>query len=470
MLRTLRNQVILSQILPLLVVIPLMGVVLIYALERRYFLPSLEKDLTGDAHFLVELTQDSPDLWQDPQKAQALVDRYNPGSGKRLMLLAADGRLLASNDPEDREQINQIIQHPGLRAASSGRVVVLTEYNTRLQGEVVDIFAPSSGPGGDIAGYVRLTYRIATVADELLQMRYLIVAILVFGLLLGAALGLVLALRIERPVERVTQAITDLARGDQNEQLAERGPEELRLLVKAVNHLVERLHNLENSRRQLLANLIHELGRPLGALRMGIQVLQRGAKQDPRLLDELLAGMDEETERLQHLLDDLAHLHDQVLGTLELRRQPVLLAEWLPGVLRAWREAAREKRLEWEVDIPNGLPAVRADPVRLAQVVENLVSNAIKYTPVGGSITITAGEGDERVWIRVSDTGPGIPPEEQEKIFLPFYRGNQGRRIQQGMGLGLTIARDLVTAHQGQITLESTPGLGSQFTVWLPKN
>jgi signal transduction histidine kinase len=103
-------------------------------------------------------------------------------------------------------------------------------------------------------------------------------------------------------------------------------------------------------------------------------------------------------------------------------------------------------------------------------VIGNLVDNAIKYTPPGHEVTISAGQEEDRAWVRVADTGPGIPPEEQALIFTPFYQGGHGRRIKQGMGLGLSIARDLAEAHNGQITLESTPGQGSQFTLWLPLN
>jgi signal transduction histidine kinase len=218
----------------------------------------------------------------------------------------------------------------------------------------------------------------------------------------------------------------------------------------------------------LLANLIHELGRPLGALRSAIQALAGGAARDPKLLVDLTTGMDEEAARLQHLLEELSHLHDQVLGTLELDYQPVNISEWLPVVLRPWQEAAQDKHLEWQTDIPADLPVISADPLRLASAVENLVSNAIKYTQSRGKVAIGATTNDGEVLIEVSDNGSGVSTDEQEKIFFPFYRGNQGKRFKQGMGLGLSIARDLVEAHGGSISLESKLGEGSRFTIHLP--
>jgi signal transduction histidine kinase len=266
----------------------------------------------------------------------------------------------------------------------------------------------------------------------------------------------------------VTRAINDLAYGNRQAQVAERGPEEIQLLAQAFNFLTERLNSLEKARRQLLANLVHELGRPLGALRSAIQALASGAGRDPQLLQDLTTGMDDEAARLQHLLEDLAHLHDQVLGNLELEFQDITLSEWLPKVVRPWQEAAYEKHLIWQTDIPTDLPVISADPTRLASVVENLVGNAIKYTPSGGTVSVSAGVEATEVFIQVNDTGLGITSDEQEKIFEPFYRGNQGRRFKEGMGLGLSIARDLVDAHGGKLTLDSIPGQGSRFTIHLP--
>jgi two-component system sensor histidine kinase BaeS len=169
------------------------------------------------------------------------------------------------------------------------------------------------------------------------------------------------------------------------------------------------------------------------------------------------------------LLDDLTHLYDQTLGSLELNRQPVALHSWLSQVAAPWRETAQEKGVQWQTDFPPNLPTVEIDPDRLAQALGNIVSNAIKFTPRRGSVEIHAGIEKDSIWIRVRDSGPGIPPEEQERVFTPFYRGSVGSRFPQGMGLGLSIARDLVNAHGGSIELDSALGAGSTFTIWLPQ-
>jgi signal transduction histidine kinase len=337
-----------------------------------------------------------------------------------------------------------------------------------MHAEVVDVFMPVTGPDGRVVGVVRLTRRLASVYELFLRLRYLIIAILFTGLLLGSAVGWVLALNLEQPLKRVTLAVHQLESGELQEPLAEDGPEEILTLIRSFNSFVERLQTLEQNRRQLLANLVHELGRPLGALHSAIQALTGGADCDEALRRELLGGMDTEIARLRRLLDDLAQLREQLTGTLELARQPVAIREWLTNLLATRKEAARQKGLQWQESIPSELPTLEIDPDRLAQAVANVVSNAIKYTPSGGTVSVEVGTDETQMYIRVADTGVGIPADELEYIFRPFYRGRTARRFPQGMGLGLSIAHDLVIAHGGRLKVESTPGQGSRFTVWLP--
>jgi signal transduction histidine kinase len=225
---------------------------------------------------------------------------------------------------------------------------------------------------------------------------------------------------------------------------------------------------LEETRRRSLANIVHELGRPLGAINTATYVLRQGAGEDPQVRDELLAGIEKAVLNMEPLLNDLSQLYGQVQGTVQLSTQPVNLNEWLQPSLLPWRTVAREKGLAWETDIAPDLPQMRIDPDRMNQVLGNLISNAIKYTPQGGTVSVQAEADDQIVIIAVCDDGLGIDPAEQERIFEPFYRSQAHRRFPQGLGLGLTIARDLVEAHGGALELDSTPGEGSCFRIKLP--
>jgi signal transduction histidine kinase len=468
MFRSLRSRLVLSHALPLLVIIPIIGVALTNLIETRVLLPSLAKALMTNAVLLADVAGDQTELWSNPIYAEYYLTHLRHDISAKVEFLTPGGQLLASSDPAEASRIGFVLDFAGVAKARAGQVASYTTYNIASPSEVIDVFVPVLNQNQSLVGILRMSYTYNTLSTEFTRSRYVIVAILAGGLFVGIALGWSLAVNLSKPIREVTQAINDLSHGNRQAKLAERGPEEIQLLAQSFNSLSERLSSMEKARRQLLANLVHELGRPLGALRSAIQALAGGAANDPQLLEDLTTGMDDQAARLQHLLEDLAHLHEQVLGTLEIEYQQVKISDWLPKVLRPWQESAQDKHLTWQTDIPADLPEISADPDRLASVVENLVSNAIKYTQTGGMVSISAlVEGDELL-IRVKDNGSGIAPDEQQKVFEPFYRGNQGRRFKQGMGLGLSIARDLIEAHGGRINLESNPGEGSLFTIHLP--
>ena len=468
MFSTLRRRFILSHVLPLLVIIPLTGIALIYVLETQVVLANLATEVEGQAALLAEIVSNRADIWSDPSAAQAFVAQVKPEITSRLMLLDPQGKLLASSDAADAARIGQSIQLPALASVLAGNENAHTVYGQNLNTEIVDVMEPVVAPDGRVIGVVRLTHQLATVYEQFFRLRTLIAVILGVALVLGVAVGWVLALNLERPLRQMTLAVYQLAGGQQLTPLPEQGPDEVRLLLRAFNTLTERLRNVEEARRQLLSSLVHELGTPLGALNSGIQALRGGADQQVELRQELLAGMAEEISKLRRLLDDLARLYDQFLGGVKLTMRPIVSSEWLPRALVTWRQAAQAKGLEWQLALPRELPTIQADPDRLAQVLGNLLSNAIKYTKPGGRVSVAAGRERDQVWIRVSDTGQGIPLDEQQLIFTPFYRGRSAGRFPKGMGLGLAIAKDLVDAHGGRLDVKSAPEAGAQFTIWLP--
>jgi signal transduction histidine kinase len=203
-------------------------------------------------------------------------------------------------------------------------------------------------------------------------------------------------------------------------------------------------------------------------MQSAIQALSQGAGKDVEFRQELLEGMQAQIDRLRPLLDNLAELHGQVLGSLELERAPTALAPWLRQVAIPWQAATEQKEAHWVMDVPDDLPSLTVDADRLEQAVGNLLSNAVKYTPPEGIVRLKAEATNNDVIIRIGDTGPGIPADEQSLIFKPFYRSRTESRFPQGMGLGLTIAYDIISAHGGQLELESVRDQGSDFIIRLP--
>jgi len=469
MFRTLRGRLILSHILPLLVVVPLMGIALIYLLEQFVLLPSLTTELKQQAALMVDLTETQRELWNDPAAAQAFVKNAGTRVTARLMLLDHQGNLLASSDAADADRIGQQLDLPDLPRVLSGETVTHQDYSRRLQADIADVLLPVQQSDGQLIGVVRLSYQLTSVYEQFNALRWLVVGVLIIGLALGAVVGWILALNLQRPIEQLTQTVDRLASDQAATPLPEPQPEEFALLVRSFNSLAERLHSLEEARHQLLANMVHELGRPLGALQSGVEALRGGADEDSALRQDLLTGIDAEIRRLRRLLDDLSRHYDQALGPLELNRHPIELNDWLMPLLVPWRESAERKGLHWTLTKASEPIAIEVDPDRLAQAVGNLISNAIKYTPAGGSMSITVEHEPAAAIIQVTDTGPGISPDDQAHLFEPFYRGHTARRFPQGVGLGLTIARDLVVAHGGRLEVKSSLGHGSRFTIWLPR-
>ncbi len=477
-MNSLRIRLIFSHIIPLVVIVPLVAVAIIYLLESQVLLSNLSTDLEKRAASIAATTIDQVDVWYDRANAQAFVRRTSSTINMPVMLLDPQGDLLASSNPTDVDQAGKALKLPGLDQALGGKTSLQLHYPNFLRPEFADIFMPVIASDGHVVGVIRLTDQLEGFQERFTQIRSLIAWVSLVGLLLGGLMGWILAHNLEKSLALATDAIVSLSERSENEMsisippVAEEGLAEIRLLIRAFNALTERLQTLEISRRRLLANLVHELGRPLGALSSAVQALENGADEDHRLQHELLTGMDGEISRLHDVLDDLAHLHDQTLGLQELNIEPTKVAPWLTNMLAPWRESAQAKQIVWQVDQADTSLTVKMDTDRISQALGNLLSNAIKYTPKKGRIIVSDGEKKTQAgtefFLRVSNSGPVLSSEEQKRIFAPFYRGRSATRFPQGMGLGLTIARDLAAAHGGRLEVEGEPGFGNHFTIWLP--
>lgn len=463
--RSLRARLLVNNLLPLVVILPVVGIVLANLLHTQVILANIASELTRQAVLVADFAASTSEVFNDLQSAKDFVARISSNVPAKVMLLDTQGRLLVSSDPGDAVLVGTLYTVPDVSRLIAENTRAAVSYG---EGQIQDIVVPVVSPTRVLIGYVRLANPLADVYQRVTDLRKWTLLVVLGGLLAGVLLSLLLARELERPLRRTTQAAYQLASGERLELLQEEGPQEVRVLVRAFNSLVDRLHTLEDARRRLLANLVHELGTPLGALRSAVQALSSGATDQPGLRDELLEGMDEELTLLQHLTEDLASLHGKELGLLDLSLQPLDVSEWLPRTLAPWGEAAQQKKLHWQTEIPSGLPTIQADPDRLSQALGNLLSNAIRYTPAGGSVQVSARQTNDVVQIEVQDNGPGIAADEIELIFQPFKRGKSARRFPDGMGLGLSIARDLVRAHGGDLRVVSAPVQGSRFTLEIP--
>jgi two-component system phosphate regulon sensor histidine kinase PhoR len=261
------------------------------------------------------------------------------------------------------------------------------------------------------------------------------------------------------PQERVLHASLAALRGDDGAVVG----------AVAVFHDVTELKQLEQARREFVANVSHELRTPLTAIKGYAETLLHGGLADPDSAAEFVRVIDRHAERLRLLIEDLLDLAAVEQGRARLDLLPTSAAEAAAQAVGVVRPAAEAKGQTLRIDVPESLPDCLADRDRLAQVLINLLDNAIKFTPAGGRIGIEARADGDRLEIAVRDTGPGIPQEDLGRIFERFYRVERSRdRREGGTGLGLAIAKHLVQAMDGSLEATSAPGAGSTFRVTLP--
>jgi two-component system phosphate regulon sensor histidine kinase PhoR len=265
-------------------------------------------------------------------------------------------------------------------------------------------------------------------------------------------------LRLSTPVERILQVHAEPLR---------LGPGETG--VAMVLHDITALRHLEQVRTEFVANVSHELRTPLTAIQGYLETLLGGAMEDPAHARRFLEVVFRHTARLGRLLNDLTDLSNIELGRVALDRGPVDIAEVVEGTLDIIRAKADAGGVRLEARLPDDLPPVQADRDRLAQILINLVDNAVKYTPGGGRVTVEGTAGVGLVEVAVADTGVGIPPADLPRVTERFYRVDKARsRELGGTGLGLAIVKHLVAAHGGTLVIESRLGEGTRARVTLP--
>jgi two-component system OmpR family sensor kinase len=279
-------------------------------------------------------------------------------------------------------------------------------------------------------------------------------------------LGLGLSRGLTAPVARLTAAARRIAGGDLSQRVPETGSAEMAVLGQAFNQMAADLEKAEELRRNLVADLAHELRTPLSVIQGNLRAILDGVYP---LEQAEIATLYDETRLLNRLVDDLRELALAEAGQLRLERQPVAPADVVNRAMESARIQAAAKGIALQTDLTEDLPLVDVDPQRIGQVLGNLLNNALVHTPSGGKIVVAAGARGSEVEFSVMDTGEGIPSEDLPYIFERFYRADRSRsRVTGGTGLGLAIARQLVEAHGGRIEVESEVGRGTQFTFTLP--
>jgi len=297
----------------------------------------------------------------------------------------------------------------------------------------------------------------------------MLVGAIVVVAFLGVGVSFLLTHLFSRQFSRAQRLAASVAKGNYGLRIPEEGPTELRDLSQYLNQMAEKLQEQLSARRRLLANVAHELARPLAGLQLGIESLRKGAIHDPDLADDLLVSMGQTIRRFEGLIDDITLAARPENNPIELQHTALAVEPFLKGVATRYWSLANSRELRLDVWVEADLPPVLADEKRLNQIIGNLMDNAVKFTPPGKTIRLSAERANQaEIWFQVQDGGQGISTDEANHLFEPFYQGNVGRRIKQGMGLGLSIAHQLALAHGGSLALENHPEGGTLARLTLP--
>jgi len=373
-----------------------------------------------------------PNVW--PEAAHAW---------QRMLLLDAAGRV--------------VLDHGRANAARVGQAY-------RVQPG--DLVSPLTADGQVVGTLVITGNSLWESARWLVELLFPVVIISFFTGGLTLIIGLFLMRRVVTPLAEVIAAAHSVAAGDLTTRVQVSGPGDLRGLIESFNHMADALQRSDRERRALLADVAHELRTPLTVIRGRLEGIVDGIYP----ADEAhVAPALEEAYVLERLVEDLRQLTLAEARQLPFERRPIDLGEIAAKAAEIFSAEAAETNIALRVNTSPDLPPVLADPQRMDQVIGNLLSNALRFTPPGGQVALDVDRTGAGVRLAVTDTGEGIAAEDLPHVFDRFYRGEKSRaRASGGAGLGLAIARAWVQAMGGEIGVESTPGYGSCFWLTLP--
>lgn len=305
------------------------------------------------------------------------------------------------------------------------------------------------------------------------------------GVILSVVMAILIARWVSAPLRRLSFAARRIAAGDYDQRVPLRGPREVRALGQSFNEMSARVKAGQQQQKDFLASVSHELKTPLTSIQGYSQAIMDDMGGDPGAPHRFARVINDEAERMRRLVADLLDLARLEAGPAALQREPTDLSLVLHSVAEKLLLRADQRQIAIRTEI-DPLPIIVADGDRLAQVVTNLMDNALKHTPNGGAVTLSAKQVGGQVNIAVTDTGKGIPEADLPLIFERFYMVDKSRKagrspsrrrdgarrggesVQGGYGLGLAITREIVEAHGGAIQVQSVEGQGSKFTVTLP--
>lgn len=383
----------------------------------------------------------------------------------------------AQSTLQDRKpEIGKPFYERDLEKVFDGNTIISRGWHDFWQTEVLSAAVPIK-VNGKITGAVIIYSPLAPIAERIRKLKEVALYTALVGVLLATALGLVLSRRLSRPLLKMNEVAQAIAQGDFNRKVTIQSSDEMGLLAGSLNKLsgdlqetLARLKRLDQTRRDFVANVSHELRTPLTIIMGFTDAILLGLPDDENERDQYLLNIQDETQRLQRLVNELLDLRKMEAGQIELKKLPVHPALVIDRVLEKFDLHLKEKNITIVTEFQHNLPVLMASEDHLERIFNNLLGNAVRFSPADGTLTIKAEVSGSQIIFSITDCGPGISAEELHLIWERFYKADKSRSrtTGTGTGLGLAITKQIVEAHGGKIEVKSTVAIGTTFTFTLP--
>lgn len=471
---TLRARLILAALYVLTLVVVGLEIPLARSIQRSEIRQFESGILTNASLLAARINDDVPEAGTDPASPPTppptigrIVDQTATGVGlTSLRFVVTDqlGRVIADSAGQaELGDVYMSASRPEFAAVlrpTGEPIYVQTRHSDTLGQDLLVVAVPVVHNRAPI-GVVRATVPLDSVQAEVRQAWAGLAAIGALAILVGLSATWFLATSVARPVRRLEETAIRLGEGDLAARAEEAGPEEVATLAGSFNRMADALASNVAAQRDFLANASHQLRTPLTGLRLRLEAI----RQEGGPAAEQAAKAETELNRLASLVEDLLTLARAASAEAEVTGSPVDLGLAVRQAVERWSGPAAEQRKKVAVD--PGAGTAWTDPGDMAHLLDNLIENAIRYTPQGTEIRVRSGSADGRSFVEVSDDGPGIATEDAERIFERFYRGSAGRRAGPGTGLGLAIAAELARRWGGNLRLRD--GTGATFVATFPR-
>ncbi|MEL4105503.1 ATP-binding protein [Oscillospiraceae bacterium WX1] len=463
----------------LILILLLMTVVCVFLIQgvQRFYTDEFFKQMEaffadGDTYTALRdtLGEENP-----ADKLQALLDAYKGQLGidtetrNYYILDGTTGALVARSDVR---QSTPVEITPNILKALNGSTTFAGDSNASF----MDVAVPIASDDGAVQYIIYIRDNKQTVHDLNGEIVTLIVEAVSIGLVISVALSFILSKTLLQPIIGMTKAAEALAGGDFSKKLTVESGDEIGILADTFNNMasqlkttLEEIKKSETLRREFVANVSHELRTPLTSIRSYAETLTDSPDMPAEMESDFLHVILNESDRMTKIVQDLLELSRFDAGSSSFTFEEFSLERSVLNVYDAIAlEAARRGHVV-QLELNGQLPDITGDRARIEQVLINILTNALKYTPDGGTITVSSGQSESSIWVSIRDTGIGIPADDIPRIFDRFYRVDKARsRESGGTGLGLSIAREIVVRHGGDITIDSAAGHGTTVTVTLP--